>query len=71
MTKYTIKSTGDSSDKYGPCECCGKHASEMFHQWSETTFTIDGEYGKTFDRGNKFGHKECLMAHRSKEPVQC
>ena len=33
--RYLFKSTGGSSDKYGPCEVCGERVSEVFHQAEE------------------------------------
>jgi len=47
----TIKSTGESSAKYGNCEKCHKPCSEVFHvtRRNGTVFISDA-----------FGHKECL-----------
>lgn len=50
-----------SSEKYGPCEVCSKHAdsvyllSEMKPFYSE----VLGRQGKAHIRG-VFGHKDCL-----------
>jgi len=67
--RYTIKTTNRSSHDYGPCEVCGKHATEVFHQRLE------------YRRGRKryaapglFGHRECLLSVRGQaimETEQC
>lgn len=36
--RYRIKSTGASSHKYGNCEICGQHASEVFSQVEERLY---------------------------------
>jgi hypothetical protein len=67
--KYTLSSTGESSKKYGKCEVCGEHVSEVFLQ-SETKhykFEHDGQIyeGWTHNKCNSyFGHKECLLSKR-------
>lgn len=38
--RYRMKSTGASSHKYGNCEVCGQHASEVFHQVEERQFFL-------------------------------
>ena len=32
LYRYRLNSTGHSSTRFGPCEVCGKHASEVFIQ---------------------------------------
>lgn len=60
--RYRLITTGDSSAKYGPCEVCGKVATEVFHQ------TEDREYEPGQFTGHEckslFGHRECLMGAR-------
>lgn len=59
--RYRMESTGDSSAKYGPCEVCGKHCTEIFHQVEER------RYGNEWTQAgcnNDFGHADCLKAKR-------
>ncbi|MCL4296270.1 MAG: hypothetical protein KJ077_11100 [Anaerolineae bacterium] len=60
--RYRLSSTGNSSAKYGPCEVCGKHASEVFSQSEEREY----EPGQWTGLGchSYFGHKECLEGKR-------
>ena len=76
MYRYRLLSTGASSHKYGPCEICGKHATEVFSQCEERTYDlpgtleerledaavyIGGMLGWTHDGCcSLYGHKECL-----------
>jgi hypothetical protein len=65
--RYHVKSTGDSSARYGPCEVCGKHASEVFHQWEERAYDNDRGEHSGWSRHNcrdLWGHKECLESQR-------
>ena len=64
--KYRIKSTGDSSAKFGPCEVCGKHASEVFYQVEERKYTrYDDSTGWTrYECRDFFGHEKCLRGQR-------
>ncbi len=70
--RYRISSTGDSSEKYGKCQCCNKHASEMFQQVEEkigySHYLKRTCYGLTNNK-NLFGHKECLEQTRKLEEV--
>jgi len=63
MYKYSITSTNASSVKYGNCEICGKHATEVFHQVEGRSYQNPYE-GTIHVTGNGctnyFGHKECL-----------
>ena len=38
MFRYHISTTGHSSARYGPCEICGEHVSEVFCQREEQTY---------------------------------
>lgn len=49
--KTTIKSTKRSSGRYGPCEVCGRHASEV--------------YIRRIGANHVFGHKNCLRTDRT------
>jgi len=53
-----LKSTGFGSDKYGACEICKKHCSEVW-----LLSDIGSHHG-----GGIFGHKECL--DKSVEKIQ-
>ena len=59
--KYAINSTGGSSAKYGNCEVCGKHASEVFLQIEERKYS---EGYTHFKCNSYFGHRECLESKR-------
>ena len=41
--RYRIQSTGASSHKYGPCEVCGKHVSEVFSQIEQRWYGTQGD----------------------------
>lgn len=63
--RYRIRSTRDSSAKFGPCEVCGKDASEVFILNHQIRYEDpeDGlswtQYGRIAER---FGHKVCLQS---------
>lgn len=40
--RYTLKTTGASSHKYGPCGVCGEHASEVFSQAEQRAYDLPG-----------------------------
>lgn len=63
--RYRLKSTGHNSEKYGNCEVCNKHCSEVFLQVEEKAYIIDNEICFT-EHGCKslVGHKECLISAR-------
>lgn len=46
--KYKLISTGESSSRYGPCEVCGKHVSEVYHQIEWKYFRLE-HYGKVYE----------------------
>lgn len=55
--KYRLSSTEGSSHKYGVCEECKKHVTEVF------LISIHKEYqpNQFTHQGTIFGHKECLL----------
>ena len=55
--KYKLISREESSAKYGPCEICGKHVSEVFHQIESRKYEDGYTYAGCKDY---FGHKKCL-----------
>ncbi len=66
---YRLKSTGESSAYFGPCEVCRKHVSEVFMQTEECYVDeenpINGQEGFMTLAGCRctaFGHKDCLTA---------
>lgn len=73
--RYKLSSTGDSSAKYGKCECCGAHCSEthIISFQRHFSYHADGETfaGWTHYQAPKtlFGHIECLN-NRVKELSQ-
>lgn len=65
MYRYKLTNTQESSKKYGVCEVCGKHVSEVYHQIEERQYSINDEIGWTQHKcNNLFGHKECLEKSR-------
>jgi hypothetical protein len=63
--RYNLTSTHESSDKYGNCEICVKHCSEVFSQTEERHYIIDKpnfhhESWTTNKCNNYFGHENCL-----------
>jgi len=63
--QYKLKRMGASSDKYGPCEVCNKHVSDVFNQIESKEIGIGGWGGETRARcHNLFGHEECLISKR-------
>lgn len=64
--RYKLSSLNESSNRYGNCDVCGKHASEMFIQTEEKEYTRpDGNKGWTQHECHQlFGHKECLENKR-------
>ncbi|AVX21620.1 hypothetical protein SAMN02745885_01631 [Carboxydocella sporoproducens DSM 16521] len=69
--RYRIKSLGASSIKFGPCEVCGKPATEVFLQIEQRKYQKpSGEISYT-QHGcrDMFGHYECLLRMRRKEAV--
>jgi hypothetical protein len=60
--KYRLETTGDNSAKYGLCEVCHQHVSEVFMQTESRWF--DGQHGCGWTyhrcRVTVFGHKTCL-----------
>lgn len=59
---YRIKSTGDSSAKFGPCELCGKHVSEVFLQTEGRIF--EPNQVTHYKCKDWFGHESCLISQR-------
>lgn len=63
MSLFELKTTGHSSSRYGVCEVCGTHASEVFTlMQSRRSIFPHPVTGQTFLIGGNsiFGHKECL-----------
>ncbi|MGB0989279.1 MAG: hypothetical protein ACPGUI_00465 [Halarcobacter sp.] len=65
--RYMLNSQRESSARYGNCEVCKKHASEVFYQVEEKAFfnPVSSEHSWTQHNCNStFGHKECLIGLR-------
>jgi len=64
--KFTINTTGDSSAKYGNCESCGEHCTEVFHLQEFSKSEEFEHRGVIYPSGwvyvgpSVFGHKNCL-----------
>lgn len=73
VMRYRLNSTGYSSERYGVCEHCKQHASEVFHLTSYMLFERQGAGGLSgfgWAHGfNLFGHADCLKARRIGCPV--
>lgn len=59
--RYRLSSTGGSSAKFGPCEVCGGHATEVFQQVEERAYS--GGWTQHECR-RLFGHETCLTVQR-------
>jgi hypothetical protein len=69
---YKISSTHASSEKYGVCEVCKTHVSEVFIQSEQRKYNnpITNTIGLTYYdcHPHLFGHEECLLSvRRNKE----
>lgn len=59
-----MRSTGHSSARFGPCEVCGGHASDV---WIERALAVyEDENGEQFESyrgapGITFGHRGCFV----------
>jgi hypothetical protein len=63
--RYNLTSTGESSNKLGLCDVCGKHVTEVHHQTEEKHYKF--EHDNTVYEGwtqhecnSYFGHEACL-----------
>lgn len=64
--RYRMKNTGHSSTRFGDCQLCGKHVSEVHYQTEQRRYDRgDGTTGYT-TRGCRaiYGHAECLRRYR-------
>ena len=58
---YSLTNTGQSSSRYGNCEVCREHCSEVWHQVETRNYQIGNYQGQTFGGcRDLWGHKECL-----------
>lgn len=62
--KVTIKHTGYGSERYGNCQCCGKHCSEVVYSIAEQAY-IDPDTNQLSYTGyqmpsSKWGHLTCI-----------
>ncbi len=64
--KYTLRSTGDSSARYGVCDVCTQHCSEV-HIQQEYTQYAPGQF--THD-DVLMGHAHCLQSVRPKSATK-
>ena len=66
MYKYKIYSTGYSSERFGLCEICNKHVSDVFHQVEGRQYKSgSGKKGWTrFNCHSLYGHKDCLISQQ-------
>jgi hypothetical protein len=63
---YRLTTTGHSSNRYGACEVCNKHASEVFQLVRQRGFLNPetGMVGFTYHQAGPdvFGHFACVTA---------
>lgn len=79
LYNYRLISTRHGSDKYGPCEVCGKRCDTVYHQIETRDFRFDEvdrqvaeklggtlpEIGQSHHECvSLFGHEECLVRKR-------
>lgn len=65
MYRYKLYSTGYSSARYGACEICNEHVSEVFHQTEERLYTFGRILKWTqLDCQSLYGHKDCLISQQ-------
>lgn len=71
MYRYKVKSTGYSSARFGPCQVCKEHVSEVFTQREHQLCSYMDEEGGSFWAINRglFGHEKCLKGQRKKPEV--
>ncbi len=60
--QYTLTSLRESSAKYGNCDVCHKHVSEVFIQRETREYAPD--HWTHEGCHTLFGHKECLERQR-------
>lgn len=74
--RFHIRPLGQSSDVYGPCEVCGKHAHLVYQQTKEVPLRLDEKDSVRLWRiypsgvawapaGDIYGHWDCLRKARS------
>ena len=72
---YRIRSTGESSSRYGPCEVCREHCSDV-HLQVELRFYSHEHNGERYEGLTRhgchtlFGHAACLTRRRQSAPLQ-
>lgn len=65
LYRYAIRRLNAGSAKYGPCEVCRAHASEMYYQMEERQFLYNGRmHWTSHECHSTFGHEECLITKR-------
>ncbi|MFW6046327.1 MAG: hypothetical protein ACOCP4_00790 [Candidatus Woesearchaeota archaeon] len=58
---YVINKLKSGSNKFGPCEVCGKNTSKSFIQTKyEQYYSKNKKKNSYIHRGCKFGHKKYL-----------
>ena len=59
---YRITNTGASSAKFGHCEVCGRHVSEVWHLVEGRIYAPDA---MTYHKCRSvWGHRDCLEAQK-------
>lgn len=59
---YNMHKSHGGSERFGPCECCGKNVDATYHLVGERVYVKpDGKESLTHHGGiSKFGHYDCL-----------
>ena len=76
LYRYRLRNTHESSDRFGACEVCNKHVSEVWLQTEERQYIhgkgsdLEGEIGWTHHNCFRyFGHLICLES-KQRSPKQ-
>jgi hypothetical protein len=62
--RYCIRSTGASSERFGPCEVCGARVSDVHIQTAAKRMASEAGWYMAEDCPTLFGHEACLVAQR-------
>ena len=63
--RYSVRRLNATSARYGPCEICRQHVSDMCYQMEEKRFSYGGQlHWTTYECNSRFGHEQCLAGTR-------
>lgn len=66
MFAYRMRSTRHSSVKFGPCECCDRHATEVFvmTEFEAVPYLINLGSTETDPSRDDYSHVRMMWGHR-------